>query len=50
MTMNEKIKKYREQAGYSQETLAQKMNVSRQTITKWEAGTIPQIDYLIQKL
>lgn len=48
MTIDQKIKKYREKSGYSQETLAEKMNVSRQTITKWEAGTIPQIDYLIQ--
>lgn len=48
MTIDQKIKKYREQAGYSQETLAQKMNVSRQTITKWESKTVPQVDYLIQ--
>lgn len=36
MKLNEKIKEYRRIFGLSQEQLAEKLNVSRQVITKWE--------------
>ena len=36
MTLGERIKNYRQKAGLSQEQLAEKINVSRQAITKWE--------------
>ena len=36
--LNENIKNYRKQKGYSQETLAQSLNVVRQTVSKWEKG------------
>ena len=36
MNIGEKIKKIRKMAGMTQEELAEKMNVSRQTISKWE--------------
>ena len=36
MNVGEKIKKIRKMAGMTQEELAEKMNVSRQTISKWE--------------
>lgn len=36
MSLGEKIKERRKQAGLSQEQLAEKLNVSRQAITKWE--------------
>ena len=39
MTLEEKIKHYRKQAGLSQEKMAEKIGVSRQAITKWENGT-----------
>lgn len=41
MTLGEKIRNYRKQAGLTQEQLADKLFVSRQAITKWEsdAGT-----------
>ncbi|MGX7024647.1 helix-turn-helix transcriptional regulator [Vagococcus hydrophili] len=38
MNLNNQIKKYREQKGYSQEVLAEKIYVSRQTISNWETG------------
>jgi transcriptional regulator with XRE-family HTH domain len=38
MTTGEKINKIRKMAGMTQEELAGKMNVTRQTISKWETG------------
>lgn len=38
MELNEKIKKYRKEAGLSQEDLATKIYVSRTLITKYESG------------
>lgn len=49
MTMGEKIKQLRNDKGFSQEKLAEKLNVSRSAVAKWEAdGGIPEIDNLIQ--
>ena len=39
MELNEKIKKYRKEAGLSQEDLATKIYVSRTLITKYESGS-----------
>ena len=36
--LNEKIKSLRKQKGYTQEILAQELNVVRQTVSKWEKG------------
>ena len=48
MSLGEKIKSMRQQASLSQEQLAEKLNVSRQAITKWETGKgIPDIANLI---
>lgn len=45
---NEKIAYYRKRNMLTQEELAEKICVSRQTITKWEAGIIsPSLEYLI---
>lgn len=38
MTQAEKIKAERIRAGYSQETLAEALQVSRQAVTSWESG------------
>ncbi|MDO4541526.1 MAG: helix-turn-helix transcriptional regulator [Bacillota bacterium] len=38
MEFHEKLKKLRIQHEYSQEKLAEMLNVSRQAITKWESG------------
>ena len=49
MTMGERIKQLRSVKGFTQEMLAEKMNVSRSAIAKWEAdGGIPDVDNLIQ--
>lgn len=37
MSIGEKIKKCRKEAGLSQEQLAEKLCVSRQAVAKWEA-------------
>ncbi len=39
MNTGEKIYRIRKMAGMTQEELAEKMNVSRQTISKWETGS-----------
>ena len=45
---NENIKKIRKEKGLSQEELAVKLNVVRQTISKWEKGlSVPDADLLI---
>ena len=48
MRLGERLKEYRNQEGLSQEQLAEKLNVSRQAVTKWENDKgIPDIDNLI---
>ena len=45
--LNENIKKYRKEKGFSQETLAQELNVVRQTVSKWEKGlSVPDAEML----
>ena len=49
MKLNEKIYEYRKQNRWSQEELADKLDVSRQTISKWEVGkAVPELDKLIK--
>ena len=49
MTIGEKIRQFRNVKGFSQEVLAEKLNVSRSAVAKWEAdGGIPEIDNLLQ--
>ncbi len=48
MTFAEKLLFLRTENGYSQETLAGMLNVSRQAISKWELGTtLPETDKII---
>lgn len=48
VSLGEKIREQRKQAGLSQEQLAEKLNVSRQEITKWETDKgIPDVANLI---
>ncbi len=47
MDFSGKLQKLRKSGGYSQEELANELNVSRQAISKWELGTIPDINNLI---
>ena len=45
MTIGQKITSLRVQAGLSQEDLAEKLSVSRQSVSKWEMDqAIPQLD------
>ncbi len=47
--INENIKKYRKKKGISQEEMAVKLHVVRQTVSKWETGlSVPDADILIQ--
>lgn len=48
MNFSQQLKKYRELKGYSQEVLAEKIYVTRQTISKWEnERSYPDIHNLI---
>ncbi len=47
MTLAERIAQYRRQKGLSQETLAQQLGISRQSVSKWERGeALPETDKL----
>ncbi len=48
MIFSDKLRLLRNQAGLSQEELADKLNVSRQSVSKWESGiSFPEIEKLI---
>ncbi|SCX20006.1 DNA-binding transcriptional regulator, XRE-family HTH domain [Lachnospiraceae bacterium YSD2013] len=48
MEFNNKLYELRKQKGLSQEELAGRLNVSRQTISKWEVGeSTPDMDNLV---
>lgn len=38
MNVSEKILQLRKAKGFTQEELAEKLNVSRQSVSKWESG------------
>jgi len=45
--LSENIKNLRKQKGFTQETLAQSLNIVRQTVSKWEKGySVPDADML----
>ena len=49
MTLGEKITHLRSVAGMSQEALADKLSISRQSVSKWEMDQVlPQIDKILQ--
>ena len=49
MTLGEKISSLRGAANMSQGDLAEKLNVSRQSISKWETdASVPELDKLIR--
>lgn len=48
MILAEKIVKLRKRAGWSQEDLAEKMDVSRQSVSKWEStASVPDLNKII---
>ena len=47
--LNENLKTLRKQKGFSQEELASKVHVVRQTVSKWEKGiSVPDAEMLVQ--
>ena len=49
MTLGEKITHLRSVAGMSQEALADKLSISRQSVSKWEMDQVlTQIDMILQ--
>lgn len=48
MALSEKLYTLRKKSGLSQEQLAERLNVSRQAISKWESGmSLPESDKLV---
>lgn len=49
MKLSDKLYSYRKKAGMSQQELAEYLDVSRQTVSKWETGmTVPSAEKLIR--
>ncbi|MBR1853041.1 MAG: helix-turn-helix transcriptional regulator [Lachnospiraceae bacterium] len=49
MELNKKIYQLRKLAGMTQEQLAEKLNVSRQTLSKWENGSsVPDVESVVR--
>lgn len=49
MGFSEKVTSLRKQAGWSQEELAQRLDVSRQAVSKWESGqAMPDLDRVVR--
>lgn len=49
MIFADKLIRLRKQAGLSQEELASELNISRESVSKWEqAQSIPDLDKIIQ--
>ena len=49
MNLGDNIQALRQRQGFSQEQLAEKLNVTRQTISKWELNqSAPDLNYLCQ--
>lgn len=48
MTLQEKLCRLRSREGLSQEEVAEKLNVSRQSVSKWETGqSVPELEKLL---
>ncbi len=48
MTFGEKLLFLRRQSGLSQEQIAEKLNVSRQAVSRWEEGAIPDMENVVK--
>ncbi|MBO4308660.1 MAG: helix-turn-helix transcriptional regulator [Clostridia bacterium] len=49
MILSEKIMTLRRRNGWSQEELAERLDVSRQSVSKWEMGqSVPELDKIVQ--
>ena len=48
-SIGERIKRYREVRGWTQDRLAEELHVSRQAVSKWEVGaSLPDVDCLVR--
>ena len=49
MNLGEKLQSLRKEKGLSQEELAEKLNVSRQAVSKWESGiALPEVSKIVE--
>lgn len=49
MSISERLHELRKQAGYSQEQVAEMLEISRQAVSKWESGQgKPEIDNIVK--
>ena len=49
MTLGERICQYRVRRRLSQQEVAEKLEVSRQSVSKWETdGAVPELDKLVK--
>ena len=49
MILAEKISEERKKNGWSQEELAEKLSVSRQSVSKWESGqSVPDLNRILK--
>ena len=49
MTFNEKLRECREEAGLTQDDIAERLSLTRQAISKWERGiNEPDIETIVQ--
>ena len=49
MTLQEKIMELRKAKGWSQEQLAEQLDISRQSVSKWESGaSVPELDKIVK--
>ena len=49
MKLAEKIMKHRKKKGWSQEELAEHLNISRQSVSKWQSGaSVPDLDKILR--
>ena len=49
MNLAQKIMELRKQRGWSQEDLSEQMDVSRQSVSKWESGaSVPDLEKILK--